>query len=162
MAAAATTATTATATAAAPIPVHSFLRFASTLKRIEMIFSFRFVSRFLLDLFVNKSESGETPIGQRLLPVVRAYISGPRRARVTHVNYTSRKNRYPVALICRARFSPTLSNSPSQSPRFWPPFPPLTRQPPSLSLSLCFSKQKTLSSACFEGGKKSIRSNRWR
>lgn len=34
----------------------------------------------------------------------------PRRARVTHVNYTNHKNRY--ALICRARFSPTLSNPP--------------------------------------------------
>lgn len=75
--------------------------------------------------FENKSRT-ETPIGQllvhRCLSKTRSTRMGL-RARVTHVNYTNHKNRYPCVDSPSSFFS-----NPIGTPPILAPFPSLTRQ----------------------------------
>lgn len=75
--------------------------------------------------FENKSRT-ETPIGQllvhRCLSKARSTRTGL-RARVTHVNYTNHKNRYPCVDSQSSFFS-----NPIGTPPILAPFPSLTRQ----------------------------------
>lgn len=119
------------------------------------------VKRFVRSSWIfsgTKSESGDLCYRTTATPVEPLFeqnaIYRPRR--VTHVNYTNHKNRYPVALICRELvFSPTLSNSPPPSPILAPFF---ALDTPTLSPSSL--KHKILSTRFAVQGKKSIQMGR--
>lgn len=119
------------------------------------------VKRFVRSSWIfsgTKSESGDLCYRTTATPVEPLFeqnaIYRPRR--VTHVNYTNHKNRYPVALICRELVFHQPYRTLPPLLRFWPLFSPLTRQhsPPS---SL---KHKILSTRFAVQGKKSIQMGR--